>query len=146
LRSFIPGKIGSAWIAVDAAYVQEILGACAWVPIPHASPSVPGVFAWHGRAIAIYDLARLVDSGDALRPGLVRPRSLIVGARGCTLAMPIDSVREVRELDGPQVQASHATRLRHSSTEIELFGSMAAVLDVPSIVEGVLVESGEHDR
>jgi chemotaxis signal transduction protein len=146
MRGFIPAKIGSAWVALEAAYVHEILGARPWVPIPHASPNVPGVLAWRGRAIAVYDLARLVESGEPLRAGVERSRNLVVEARGCTLAMPLDAVHEVRELEGPQVRQSHVTRLRHSTTEIELFGAMAAVVDVPFLIESVLVESGDHDK
>ena len=146
MRGFIPAKIGATWVAVETAYVQEILGAQSWVPIPHASPNVPGVLAWRGRAIAVYDLARLVGSGEPLRPGVKRPRNLVVEARECTLAMPIDAVHEVRELEGPQVLASHVTRLRHSTTEIELFGTMAAVVEVSSLVEALLGESAHHDN
>jgi chemotaxis signal transduction protein len=146
MRGFIPAKIGTAWVAVEAAYVHEILGAHPWVPIPHASPNVPGVLAWRGRAIAVYDLARLLESGDPLRPGVNRQRNLVVEARGCTLAMPIDAVHEVRELEDKRVRTSHATRLRHSTAEIEIFGAVAAVVEVPSLVDGVLGESGNHDR
>ena len=145
MRGFIPAKIGPAWVVMEATYVHEILGARSWVPIPHASPNVPGVLAWRGRAIAVLDLARLVESGEPLRPGVERPRNLIVGARGCTLAVPVDAVHEVRELEGPEVRQSHVTRLRHSTTEIELFGGVAAVIDVASVVDGVLTaESGGH--
>ena len=144
MRGFIPAKIGSAWLAVEAVYVQDILGARAWVPIPHASPNIPGVLAWRGRAIAIFDLAKLVQSSDALRPGVERPRNLIVEACGCTLAIPVDAVHEVRELDGAAVRQSHATQLRHSTLEIDLFNGVAAVVDVASVVDGVLAESGDH--
>jgi chemotaxis signal transduction protein len=145
MRGFIPAKIGTAWVVLEATYVREILGARSWVPIPHASPNVPGVLAWRGRAIAVLDLARLVESGEPLRPGVERPRNLVVEARGCTLAIPVDAVHEVRELDASDVHPSHVTRLRHSVTEIELFGGMAAVFDVASVIDGVLMaESDEH--
>jgi chemotaxis signal transduction protein len=145
MRGFIPAKIGSAWLVVDAGCVHEILGARSWVPIPHASRNVPGVLAWRGRAIALVDLARLVEGGEALRPGVERPRTLVVEARGCTLAMPVDAVHEVQELDPSKVRQSHVTRVRHSTTEIDLFGAVAAVVDVSSMIEGVLAtEPGAH--
>jgi len=136
MRGFIPAKIGPAWVAVEAAYVHEILGARPWVPIPHASPNVPGVLAWRGRAIAVFDLGRLFEGGEPLRPGLERPRNLIVEALGCTLAMPVDAVHEVRELEGSEVRQSHATRLPHSTMEIEFRNAVAAVVDVTSVIEG----------
>jgi chemotaxis signal transduction protein len=146
MRGFIPAKIGQAWVAVEATYVQEILGARPWVPIPHASPNVPGVLAWRGRAIAVLDLARLVASGDPLRPGVERLRNLVVEAQGCALALPVDAVHEARELEGPQVRPSCATRLLHSSSEIELLGAVAAVIDVASMVDSLLTgEPAPHE-
>jgi len=145
IRGFIPAKIGTAWLAVEAGYVQEILGTRAWVPIPHASPTVPGVLAWRGRAIAVFDLARLFESGEPLRPGVERPRNLVVEARGCTLAMPVDLVHEVRQLGSKELRPSHATHLRHSTTEMDLFSSVAPVVDVTSLVEALLAtQPGEH--
>jgi chemotaxis signal transduction protein len=74
-----------------------------------------------------------------------RPRTLVVEARGCTLAMPVDAVHEVQELDPSKVRQSHVTRVRHSTTEIDLFGAVAAVVDVSSMIEGVLAtEPGAH--
>lgn len=144
MRGFVPVKIGPAWLVVEALHVQEVLGARPWVPIPHTSTNVPGVLAWRGRAVGVLDLARLTKAREPLRPGESCPRTLIVEARGCTLAMPVDAVQEVRELEDAQLRRLHATQLRHSSLEVELFGAVAPVLDIPSVVDGLLLEPGAH--
>ena len=112
-------------------------GARPWFPVPHSSPLIPGVLAWRGRAVAILDLAVLASAGEPLRGGVRRPRTLIVESSGCVLAMPVDAVREVQEVDDARVRRSHVTSLGHSSLEVEVFGTFAPVVDLASLVASV---------
>jgi chemotaxis signal transduction protein len=144
MQSAIPVKVGSVWLALDALRVQEILGALEWVPIPHASPHVPGVLAWRGRAVAVFDLFLLAEvTNDALVPGLVRARTVIVEARSCALAMPVDAVHEVQPLGPNALRPPRATRLRHSSAEIDMFSGPVPVLDLDAVVDSLLSLEGE---
>jgi chemotaxis signal transduction protein len=138
MRAFIPAKSGAAWFALDALAVQEITGGRAWVPIPNASPEVPGVIPWRGRAIAVLDISTVVGGGEPLRPDTPRSRIVVVEAARCTLAIPVDLVREVHELTPAQVRVPHATRVAHSSSEIDLLGSTMPVLDLESLVARVV--------
>ena len=146
-RAFIPIKIGQLWLTLDAHVVQEIVGARAWVPVPHTSPLVPGVLAWRGRAVAVLDLSVLASAGEPLRPGVERARTLVVESKDCVLAMPVDLVREVQEVDSSRVQTPHVTSLPHSSLEVDVFGTLAPVLDVASLVTAILESgAGGHDN
>jgi chemotaxis signal transduction protein len=135
---FIPAKIGPVWLMLEAQEVQEITGAKGWVPIPHSSPLVPGVLAWRGRAVAVLDLAVLVLLEERLEIGQQRPRTLIVESGDCLLAMPVDLVREVQEVDGTRVREPHVTRVDHSSFEVDIFETYAPLVDLRSLVLSVL--------
>src|SRR5215472_11977592 len=112
MRSFVPAKIDDSWVLLDALPVQEVLGTRRWVPVPHASSQIPGVLAWRGRAIAVFDLSTLLEGGSPLQPGALRPRTVIVESRSCALAMPVDMVHEVGEVTPTQIRPSHGTRMR----------------------------------
>lgn len=144
MLSFVPAKIGQVWMLLEALPVQEVLGARAWVPVPLSSSSVPGVLPWRGRAIAVFDLSTLFEGGEPLRPGALRPRTIVVEAKSCALAMPVDLVHEVREVADTQLLPSHGTRMRHSAGEIEVFGSLAPLLDVGSLVGEILAGEGQR--
>lgn len=143
MRNLLPIKIGDVWILLDALPVQEVLGARAWVSVPRSSSHVPGVIAWRGRAIAVFDLGTLIESGEALQPGVQRARTVIVEARSCALAMPVDMVHEVREVVDTQLRPSHGTRMRHGSSEVEIFGGLAPVLDVDKLVGELLATEAD---
>ena len=49
------------WAALRAHDVREILGERVWVAIPGTQAVMPGVTAWRGRAIAVLDLAAVID-------------------------------------------------------------------------------------
>jgi purine-binding chemotaxis protein CheW len=143
MLSAIPAKIGPVWVALDALRVQEILGPRAWVPIPHASPYVPGVLEWRGRAIAVFDLFRLAGVADPLRSGTQRARTLVIEARGCALAIPVDAVHEVQPVAASALRRTHATQLPHSSAEVDLLVGTAPVLDLDAVVDSLLAGTEE---
>jgi chemotaxis signal transduction protein len=143
MRSFVPTKIGDIWMLLDALPVQEVLGARPWVPVPHSSSQIPGVLAWRGRAIAVFDLCTLLEDGSQLQPGVLRPRTVVVESRSCALAMPVDIVHEVAELDHAQIRPSHGTRMRHGSGEAEIFGSLAPILDVDKLIAEILAGAAD---
>jgi chemotaxis signal transduction protein len=145
MRSFIPAKLGSVWMAVDARQVQEIVGARPWVPLPHASPQVPGVLPWRGQAVAVYDLASLVAPERALRPGTQRPRTLVVQTDSCTLAMPVDAVREVQDIGDERIRPPHVTHLSYCPAEADILGAPVPVLDLQALVAALLaLESDDN--
>jgi chemotaxis signal transduction protein len=139
MRGFVPLKLGGAWLAIPAEHVQEILGEKPWVPVPYSSARIPGVMGWRGRAIVVFDVASMIDPTSTLSRGSRRPRTIVLEAERCTLALPVDLVREVQEGD---VKPPHATRMDHSLGEVEVLGSVAPILDVPALVRDLL---GNHE-
>ncbi len=134
-RSLIPAKVGLQWLAFEAHEVQEVIGARPWTPAPHATPLLPGLLPWRGRAVAVLDLAVLGGAGERLDRAKPRPRTLIIQARGCLVAMPVDVVREVQEVDADEVRRPDGAPSPHWPTEALLFGERVPVVDLAALVE-----------
>ena len=131
--SVVALQIDGVWLGIDADLVLEILGECAWVPLPGVSASVPGVLGWRGRAIAVVDLASATGLSSAVQTAR-RRRALVVKFGADTLALPVDEVREVQEIDEASVRGSHATRLRYSNGEVDLHGLTLPLLDSQALM------------
>jgi len=136
MRRLVPAKIGSVWFALDAEPVAAVAGTCKCVPIPHPSPRVAGVFAWRGRAIAVLDLASI--AGDDSSPLDARPRTLVLESSGCTVAVPVDAVREVQQIEDDAVTGQRVTRMQFSAGEVDLLGTPMPLLDVQGLVQSIL--------
>jgi chemotaxis signal transduction protein len=139
MRAIIPAMTGSAWFALDALAVQEVIGERPWVLVPFAASRTPGVLSWRGRAVAVLDVGDLLSGGAPLSVGGTRPRTLVVEAATCTVAIPVDLVREVHEVGPHQVRAA-SEGARHFTEEVSLLEGVMPVLDLASIVENVLRE------
>ncbi|HEY3352291.1 MAG TPA: chemotaxis protein CheW [Polyangia bacterium] len=137
MRTFLPVRLGDLWLALGAAEVQEVLGARPWLPIPGASGGVPGVLSWRGRAIAVVDLGVVTGAAAPLRPDETRPRIVVLRLGTTTLALPVEGVREVIEVPAEAVRPSHVTRPRCSTTEVELAGTVAAIVDAAALLAAV---------
>jgi chemotaxis signal transduction protein len=130
----VPLSVSGVWLALPADALVEILGRRPWVPITGAPPELPGVLAWRGRAIALLDLGNLVKGGQPLQRGDSRRRVLVLTHEDCTLALPVDDVREVLELPADRIRPCSATRQRFAEREIELDGVPIPLLDPAALV------------
>ena len=147
MQHLIPLRYQKQWYAIDASYVEQILGAQTWMAVPGAPPLFPGVMAWRGRATAVLDLARLPHDDMAdLRPVDDRPpRTLIAHIRGCTLGIPADEVREALRIENLQLLPLRVSQVRFGSSEFELGEHIAVVLDLSALVQSV-IGTGSLDR
>jgi chemotaxis signal transduction protein len=132
------------WLAVQANHVQEILGQRPWIAIPGAPAHLPGVLAWRGRAVAVLDLGSLSGVAQPLAPGANRDRTIVVTVGTNTMAIPVNGVHEVQEVDDDKIRPAHATRQKFSTLEAELQGLLVPILDMPSVV-GALARTRETD-
>lgn len=130
-------RVRDVWFALDASSVVEILGQQRWAPLPGASPQVPGVMPWRGRAIATLDLGALTGALPPLRPGDVHGRTVVLKAGACTLALGADVVREICEVPPERVRPPHVAPERFSRGEVELHGTIMPILDLGAIVQSV---------
>jgi len=139
MRSIVPFVIGSAAFALDALAVLEVAGERPWVPLPFAPRGAPGVASWRGRAIALVDVGALLSGGHSLAPGQVRARTVVARAAGCTVALPVDQVREVHDVAETLVGPAPPGAL-YASALVEAPGGPVTLLDFEALVEGVLRE------
>jgi purine-binding chemotaxis protein CheW len=141
MTALLPLQHDDVWLALPASYVQEILGSRTWVPIPGAPRAMPGVMAWRGRAVALLDLGAL-SGGTPLAAGRERARTVVVTLGASTLAIPVDTVHEVQDIDEDRLRAPHATRQRFADREVDLRGLPVPVLDLPAIMRAVSPKEG----
>jgi chemotaxis signal transduction protein len=128
--------VQDAWFVLDASLVQEILGRRRWVPIPDCDRATPGVLEWRGRAVAVLDVAGA--SGRPLDPKDSKPRTIITQVSDCTLALPVDAVREIKEIDEDALSPPRITRHPWATHEVDVDGKMMSVLDLSIVTKRLL--------
>ncbi|HEY1585029.1 MAG TPA: chemotaxis protein CheW, partial [Polyangia bacterium] len=84
-------------------------------------------------AVAVLDLGPLSGSA-ALTADERRPRTVIVNVEDATLALPVESVREVQEVQEASVRPAQLTRMRHASMEVELDGVPMPLIDLADLL------------
>jgi chemotaxis signal transduction protein len=136
MRSFVPITIDATWIAVDMAAVREIGGPLTWIALPTAGPSLPGVAAWRGRAVAVADLAAVLGAGERLVSPSGRDRTLYLQQGTSTLAVPVDAVRESLTVADDAIRPARVRTDALYLGEIDVEGHTTLIIDL-----GVLMES-----
>src|SRR5438067_2489750 len=137
MHHLLPLQVQSISIAIDARQVQEILGQRPWVLLPGARPEIPGVVSWRGRAVGLLDFAAVTEGLLPLDEDAPRARTVIVQAGSCALALPVDAVREVREVPSDALTAPRVTSQKFSSAEVELDGVVMPVFDLAAFIESI---------
>lgn len=135
MRSYVPITIHATWVAMDMATVREIGGPLTWIALPTATPALPGVAAWRGRAIAVADLAPLLGSGERLAPA-ARVRTLYIQQGAVTLAVPVDAVREPLVIHDDDIRPPRVRTEAYCVGEVDVEGHTTVVVDL-----GVLLDS-----
>jgi len=132
----IPIRLGSTWVLVRAEYVSEFLPATQWLAVPGASPVVPGVLTWRGRAIPVVDLPRALSLG-VLGPLDAKPRIMVVrDAVGC-VAIPVDGAREVLPLDDDLLRPQHVASTPYTSRELDTPDSVMPLVEVDQLLRDI---------
>lgn len=138
MRNLVLFRIQTVWFAVDAAWVEQILGQKPWTPIPTLPPQWPGVMAFRGKAVAVLDLVPAFNNAVPARDDERRNRTVIARVSDCTVAIPVHEVREVQSVEDTQVVSAHASSHRLAHEEIIINGVVAALLDLPSLILGAI--------
>lgn len=133
----MPIRIASVWLAIDAVKVEEILGWVDVVRLPGSRKSVPGVLAWQNRAIAVVDLATMLD-GEPLTSG--RRRTVVVTVNDTTFAIPVDEATAVLEVEDDKIQDLTTTSCPHANSETWLESQPAPIIELEDLVEGLVTE------
>lgn len=135
MRSYVPITIHATWVAMDMAMVREIGGPLTWIALPTATPVLPGVAAWRGRAIAVADLAALLGTGERLSPAS-RVRTLYIQQGAVTVAVPVDAVREPLVIHDGDIRPPRVRTEAYCVGEVDVEGHTTVVVDL-----GVLLDS-----
>jgi chemotaxis signal transduction protein len=146
MRSYVPITIDTTWVAIEMATVREIGGPLTWIALPTASPVLPGVAAWRGRAIAVADLAALLGTGERLSSPNGRVRTLFLQRGASTLAVPVDAVREPLMLSPQDIRPPRIRTDAFCTGEVDVEGHTTLVVDLGVLLEGYrpVVASGAH--
>jgi chemotaxis signal transduction protein len=137
-RALIPFKLQNVWVALEASIVREILGERSWVRVRPITSEIPGLLSWQGRAIALLDFGSLFEGMQPLKADEKRHRTLVAQAEEGTVAIPVDDVMEVVEVDESSVRPRLLTRLAYCSKEVELHGKPVPVLNLSELLKRVL--------
>jgi chemotaxis signal transduction protein len=144
----LPVQVQAVSIAVDARQVHEIVGPQATVLLPGARAEIPGVMAYRGKAIGLFDFAAVTEGVAPFDNAQRRARVLVIQIGSNTLAAPVDLVREVREVSPDSLLPPRLTAQKFSSAEVEIDGEIMPVFDftaflasLPAAATGALAES-----
>jgi chemotaxis signal transduction protein len=141
LRALIPLQVQQVWLALEASSVREVLGERAWVRVRPMIREIPGVIPWQGRAIALLDLGSLFEGMRPLLPDERRCRTLVANVDDRTVAIPVDAVMEVVEVDESHVRPRQLTRLGHCAQEVELGGIPMPLFNLGEALQAILSSS-----
>lgn len=136
VRSYVPITIDTTWVAVDMASVREIGGPVTWIALPTATPAMPGVAAWRGRAVAVADLAAVLGAGERLTPPTGRVRTLYLQHGASTLAVPVDAVREPLALSDDDIRPPRIRTDAFCMGETNVEGHTTLVVDLGVLLDG----------
>src|SRR5690349_15883639 len=129
MRLYVCVEIGGRGLALDAAYVTEVVGARTWVPFSEGRAGLVGAIPWQGGAIGLIDVGAMTGLAPVLSPGERRPRNSIVHNHGLTAALPVHIVREAVEVPESAVQLVAPAPFCTAVIDVE--GTQVPVFDVP---------------
>jgi chemotaxis signal transduction protein len=141
----MPVRISGVWLAIPAGVVQEVVGQQRFIAVPNALAAIPGVLPWRGRAIALVDIVLVTGLGPGLGASLTNepaPRHVVLQTDDCTLALPVEAVREVQTIADAEVRPQDATHMRFSSREVQLEGALMPLLDVDELMQSLARTDG----
>ena len=97
----VPFSLDGAWYALELDVVERVLPMAAVIPLPRAPKVMLGAFNLHGEVVPVVDVRRRL--GLAPRGFVLTARFLVARAGRRRLALPVDEVAGVREVDAGAV-------------------------------------------
>jgi purine-binding chemotaxis protein CheW len=136
-RSLVRFRVGEAELAILASTVDEVISRTEMTPIPCAPPHVPGLIAYRGEALPLFDLASFVGLDPA--PSERESRILVVRSAIYRVGILCDEVSGVLQvpasrIDEPRVCRPPSLR-RYALGEVHFDHAVAPVLDLDALLE-----------
>jgi len=130
----VPFLLGGAWYALDLGVVERVVPMAAVRPLPRAPQVVLGAFNLHGEVVPVVDVRRRL--GLAPRGFALTARFLVARAGRRRLALAVDEVASVREVDAGAVVAPAAVLagLRHLKGIVALADGLLLIQDIDAFL------------
>lgn len=130
----VPFSLDGAWYALEVDVVERVLPMAAVIPLPRAPKVVLGAFNLHGEVVPVVDVRRRL--GLAPRSFALTARFLVARAGRRRLALPVDEVAGVREVDAGAVAAPAAVLpgLRHLKGIVALADGLLLIQDLDAFL------------
>ena len=141
--SFLPVRLGGSWLVLEARFVREVSKAIAWLAIGGAPRGFPGVLAWNGRAVAVCDLASVLELDAApLAAGEHRARTVLVALDDDVVALPVDGAREAFSMGDEDGRRTPVEGRPHVTELVEHEGTLMGKVDI----EGHVLDAHRRAR
>lgn len=134
MPALLPLCVDGAWLAIEAARVVQIVGACRRARIPGAPALAPAVLAFRGRAVPAIDLGLVLGGAPAIAGDAPRSRTVIAEIAGSTLALPVDTAREVEPIDEEDLVPPPPAAARFAERAAVLDGRAVPVVDLVRVL------------
>lgn len=132
----VPVRLGDHWILVRAKIVSEFLSSTPWLSVPGATPLLPGVMTWRGRAIPVLDLPRALQySGGSSSEAC--SRVMVVEHAVGAVAIPIDGAREVMTISDDSIRPTHVCTTPYTVGEIDWPDAMVPLVEIDQLLREV---------
>ncbi len=139
-------RIGPTWLGVPAQHVTAVLDSRLPMPLPRVPPYILGLIPSGRQALPVLDLGLFLDLPRADAAGANRlemPRLVVIADGARTAAVPVDRALGVvavpRADEQPPGTVCTAATQPFALCEIELTHGIAAVLDLPHLLDAVSV-------
>jgi chemotaxis signal transduction protein len=130
----VPIRLGKAWVLVRAEIVSEFLACTPWLSVPGATPLLPGVMTWRGRAVPVLDLHRALNLGAAM-PRSDCCRVMVIEHAVGAVAVPVDGAREVKTLEDDEIHPPHVSTTPYTPGEVNGPDAVLPLIDIAQILQ-----------
>jgi two-component system chemotaxis response regulator CheV len=131
----VPIRLGTSWVLVRADIVSEFLSTTLWLSVPGATPLVPGVMTWRGRAIPVVDLPRALALGGISQTEC--SRVMVVEHPLGAVAVPVDGAREVTTLADEDIHPPHVSTTPYTVGEVTGPDAVVPLVDLDRLLQDV---------
>jgi purine-binding chemotaxis protein CheW len=134
---------------IDITVVQETRSFTEMAPLPNVPPFWKGLVNVRGRLCPVLDLGRYLQVPEPVDPGAIPDHDqemlVVIGGAAVTVALLVDSVREIRRIPSGSIKPSAAESLGGASRAVlGVTQDLVSVLDAGALLgdDGLVVQGG----
>lgn len=146
---FLAVKLDGQALLLDAHLVQEVLGPCEVVDVPHKSGELDGILLWNGKAIPLVSLGisgHFQQSAPSTSHSAQRrKRTLIFHASGEWAGLSVDDATDIVEIEPAQLLPVRHHPGPYTIHEVDDGETIRLVVDLTALVARVLELSSQRE-